>query len=165
MEISCTRKLLEFLGETPAEKSGASPLYDWHAHIITKNHRKMLVLLNDQTHLVIALFGIRAKHIKNFKLLVAEAINDTFNYYGYPNTVAVKYLQNAGDISYVKTNRSLIASMNQLTQMIKYYPNNELKEDLAQWNIINWLNKMPVKGSGHCWIFPCDEFREAVSAL
>jgi hypothetical protein len=161
MELSCTKKVLDFLGETPAEKSSTTPLYDWHVHMITMNRRKMLLLLNNQTHLVIALYGIRSTHKKSFKSLVVDAMHDIFHHNGYSDAASAKYFQDAGVISFVKTDRSLVASMNQLTQVVRWFPDNEIEEGLLQRKISDWLSRMPTRTSGH-WIFPCDEFKKAM---
>ena len=52
--------------------------------------------------------------------------------------------------------------MNRVTQMIKYYPNDEIEDSMLQYRLSDWLNKVPVKALGKGLIFPRDEFRKAI---
>jgi len=47
MLIQCTKKLLDELNVKLTVVNDEKPLFCWHANLITINHRKTVVLLND----------------------------------------------------------------------------------------------------------------------
>jgi hypothetical protein len=47
--IQCTKKLLDQLNGKPQPVPDELPLFSCHANLITFNHRKTVVLMNDET--------------------------------------------------------------------------------------------------------------------
>ena len=71
MLIGCTKNLLEFLKESPAEREEAiDPLFSWTANLIILNRRKTLVAVNDATKCCFVLYGLTTKMIPKISELL-----------------------------------------------------------------------------------------------
>ena len=163
MELSCTKKLADELGVKLADMESRTPFYDWHAHIITKNRRKMLVLLNNHTHYIVTVYGVRAADLKKLPQLVLDSIRHAFREMGFTDDAIEQYIACLGDVQFVKTDRSLISSMNQMTQLIDSY-SKPLEDGLYHTALDSWLNKVPVT-AGKDYLFPNEAFKKAMDGL
>ena len=75
MLIGCTKNLLEFLKESPAEREEAiDPLFSWTANLIMLNRRKTLVAVNDATKCCFILHGLTTKMIPKIPELLKNGI-------------------------------------------------------------------------------------------
>lgn len=77
MLIQCTKKLFDELKVEPTAANNEKPLFSWHAHLITVNRRKTVVLVNDSNRYIIVLHGMKAKDFKNFNELIKNGIRET----------------------------------------------------------------------------------------
>src|SRR5574344_559202 len=74
MYIGCTKKLIEYAKIAPIVLLGTEPFFSWSANLITINHRKAIVVINDAVRYGFVLYGITAKTIKNLDSLMLEGI-------------------------------------------------------------------------------------------
>ncbi|MDK2903624.1 MAG: hypothetical protein PWQ93_1543, partial [Clostridiales bacterium] len=122
MLIQCTRKLLDRLEIEPGPQADEEPLFSWHANLITVDHRRAVVLLNDKNYYTIVLYGLKAKDFKKFDDIVPTAIYKTFQGENIRNDVIEQYLSHAGEIRYAKTkNRSILGRLNNACNVVQHY--------------------------------------------
>ncbi|PRR78028.1 Plasmid pRiA4b ORF-3-like protein [Clostridium liquoris] len=113
MIISCTKKLQDELGIKPSLLVTENPIYSWHANVIMVNRRKTVVLVNDASRYNIILYGLKAKDFRNIESTILLGIHETFLSDGVNDEVIDKYMEEAGQIVFSKTqNRTLVARLN-----------------------------------------------------
>lgn len=122
MLIQCTKKLLDQLKIKPAAAKDEQPLFSWHANLITVNHRKAVVLVNDSSRYVITLYGLKAKDFANLDDLITNGIRETFLDECIKEEIVDNYLNFTPEIVYTKTkNRSYVAKMNKACDTVFFY--------------------------------------------
>ncbi|WP_462411540.1 DUF6933 domain-containing protein [Neobacillus sp. Marseille-QA0830] len=122
MLIQCTKKLLDELKMNSENATEVEPLYSWHAHLISLNRRKTVVLVNDHNRYVVVLYGLKAK---NFKLLdehILQGIRETLREEGVKEEIIERFLSDSGNITYAKTkNRTTVARLNKACENTYFY--------------------------------------------
>jgi hypothetical protein len=122
MLIQCTKKLLDQLKIEPESQVDEEPLFSWHTNLITIDHRRAVVLLNDENYYTIVLYGLKAKDFKKFDNIVPAAIYKTFQRENISNDIIEQYLSHAGEIRYAKTkNRSILGRLNNICNVVQRY--------------------------------------------
>ena len=66
MLIKCTQKLLDELKLRPAGGDATPSFFCWHAHCITLNRHKVVLVMNDATRMSLVLYGLKASDFSNF---------------------------------------------------------------------------------------------------
>lgn len=124
MRLECTKKLLEYLKETPVRDSEeTAPLFTWSANLITINRRKMLVAVNAASRCVVVLYGLRAANRPRIGELLREAIRILLEQaYVRPDMID-QYLSDCGEtLSYAaNSSRSTIAYCIKACKTVSYY--------------------------------------------
>ncbi|MEH7123005.1 plasmid pRiA4b ORF-3 family protein [Bacillus sp. JJ1773] len=133
MLIQCTKKLLDQLDIKSDIQVKEEPLFSWHAHLITLNRRKTIVLVNDQNRYVVVLHGLKAKDFKNLDKVLLQGIRETFMEEGIKDEVIEKFLFQSKEISYTKTkDRTSVARMNKACENVYFF--EELLENDSIFN-------------------------------
>lgn len=144
MLINCTKKLQDDLKIKPEKIEVSDSLFSWHANIIRINRRKTIVLVNDVSGYVVILHGVKAKGFKNIKRLISDSIRETLIADCIKPDIVEKYLADAGEISFSKTqNRSLVARMNKGCEAAdvfdtEYNTDKLIQDDVAK-KANNWV--------------------------
>jgi len=142
MLINCTKKLQDELKIKPEKIEVSDSLFSWHANIIKINRRKTIVLVNDVSGYVVILHSVKAKDLKNIKKLILESIRETLIADCIKPDIAEKYLADAGEISFSKTqNRSLIARMNRGCEAADVFDTEYNTDMLIQDDVAKKANK------------------------
>jgi len=136
MLIQCTNKLLNELKIDPQKLSAvpsAEPLFSWHAHVVTVNRKKIVVLVNDESRYSVILFGLKARDFKNFDHIVLTALRDSLRYEGVLPDIAESYIDHAPEVVYTGTkNHRTVGIMNGKCREVGYYLRELRDEALYQ---------------------------------
>lgn len=128
MLIQCTKALLDKIGVKAnelesAEKDESFPacLTAWHAHFVSMNRRKVIVLMNNETRYPVVIYRPVAKDFKQIKSLIKEAIKEALHMEGFSAEVIDHYLELSGDIVFSKTaNRRMVAQLNNAIRDVEF---------------------------------------------
>lgn len=113
MLIQCTKKLLDQLKIKPDLEKQETPLFSWHANLITIDRRKTIVLMNDSSRYTIVLYGLKAKDIKHLNELIIDAIHQTLLDELVKPEIVERFLERSPEIVYTKTkDRTMVARLN-----------------------------------------------------
>jgi hypothetical protein len=113
MLIQCTKKLLDQLKIKPDLEKQETPLFSWHANLITIDRRKTIVLMNDSSRYTIVLYGLKAKDIKHLNELIIDAIRQTLLDELVKPEIVERFLERSPEIVYTKTkDRTMVARLN-----------------------------------------------------
>lgn len=159
MLIQCTKKLLDELHEKPqTDVDHASPLFSWHAKVITVNRRKAVVVVNDNNRYVVVLYGLKAKDIRKLNELIVHAIRQTFREEGIKDDVIEQYLETAGAITFSKTkNRTTVARLNKASEVVQIFDDLLQHESLYQTEIGMRVSRHLVTDGDKDYIYPNEE--------
>ena len=154
MLIQCTKKLLDKVGVQPEGSVEEDPLFSWHANILTRDRRKVLVLVNDSNNYPIVLYGLRAKEFKGFGSTVKAAIRDVFTREHVEEDVIDEYL-NRGPVVISKTkNRSKVAILNSVCRDCVYALGDPVEDSVTQIEASRSLSRRWVADPGGGLISP-----------
>lgn len=129
MLIQCTKKLMDELKIKPVQAKEENPLFCWHANLITVNHRKTVVLMNDSNLYRIILHGLKAKDFKNLDQFIVEAIQNTLREECIKSEIVEQFINDSPAIDYAKTkDRSMVARLNKACEEI-YFLGDLMKTD------------------------------------
>ena len=144
MKLQCTKKLLEFLKETPVRDTEETvPLFTWSANLITINRRKMLVAVNAASRCVVVLYGLRAANRPRIGELLREAIRIQLEQaYVRPDMID-QYLSDCGEtVSYAaNSSRTTIAYCIKACNTVSFYSDSLEPEDVFQKKLLPEFNK------------------------
>lgn len=157
MLVQCTKKLLDELKIDAGVPSEEDPLFSWHAHLITLNHRKTVVLVNDSNRYIIVLYGLKAKDFKKLGELIIKAIEETFKSESIKDEIIEQYINRSGEILFTRTrDRASVARMNKSCDAVYYKQDLLLEGSIIQSHFGSCASRYWV-GSGGEYITPSEE--------
>lgn len=122
MQIALTKKLADAIGIKPVPANEeVNPLFSWTANWITtwdnRRTEDMLVLVNQDNRFAVAIYQVKRKDLKHVAKIIQEAISNTLLALNINPEVVEKYLEQAGDITFVRNaNRTHTAWVNHAGQ-------------------------------------------------
>jgi len=137
LTIRCTKKLLDELKQKPCDIAEEKPFFSWYANLLTLHRRKAVLLINECARYPILIYGLKAANFKQLDKIITDSVRTVFLAQGISPDIAQKYMAQSESIAYAKTsNRSVIAAMNQVAQMLSYYDTDEFDlENLVQTDV------------------------------
>lgn len=110
MQIALTKKLADALGvKPPSADQTVDPLFTWTANWtnVWANRRTddMLVLVNNATRLIVAIYQVKRKDLKKIEKMIPEAISNTLLALGLNPELVEEYLEISGKVEWAQ-NRS-----------------------------------------------------------
>jgi len=148
MIIRSTKKLMDELGLKPTLQKEESPLFSWHANLITIGRKKAVVMVNDSSRYAIVLFGLKKRDFQNLRKLILQAIVDAFREECIDDEVAAQYISGAGEILFAKAvDRSSLARVNKAAGLVDAYYDYVLEDSIIQSPLSIKISRMLV-GAG-----------------
>ncbi len=122
MLIQCTKKLMDELKIKSVLIEGEEPLFGWHANLITINHKKTVVLVNDSNLYRIVLHGLKAKDFKNLDQLIIEAVRSTLLKECITADIVEQFINSSPSVNYTKTkDKSTVARLNKACEEVHFF--------------------------------------------
>ncbi len=115
MQIALTKKLSDALCIKPEEiNEGINPIFTWTANWTNvwtnRKTEDMLVLVNNATRFVVAVYQVKKKDLKNIEKIIIDAIEHTLLAMNLNPEIVAEYLRRCGKISFVKNGNRAAAS-------------------------------------------------------
>lgn len=155
MLIQCTKKLLTELKIKPSPATEAEPLFSWHANMLTIDHRKTLVLMNDCNRYVIVLYGLKAKDFKKIDELIVQAIRKTYQEENIKDEVIDTFLAQSEKITFTSTkNKSYVARMNKACDNVHFFSRDLNKNAIIQAPVSKLASRSSVGRDGKQYTKP-----------
>lgn len=163
MLISCTKKLQKQMNIQPCQVEISDPLFSWHANIITVNHRKTIVLVNDDNRYCVVLHGIKAKDFTNIEAVILNGIKEILLADCVKPDVVERYIKDGGNIIFSKTrNRTLTARMNKGTEAASIFVDSYDSQTTAQPDVSKKINAFVFVDVGAKSFHPYELFYNAL---
>lgn len=115
MQIALTKKLADAMGAvfSPAAED-ENPLFSWTANWtkVWDNRRAedMIVLVNNATRFIVAIYQVKRKNLKNVAEMLNTAISNTLLYMNLNPGIVEEYMRLAGKITFVPNKNRQYAS-------------------------------------------------------
>jgi hypothetical protein len=143
MQIGCTKKLLDYLGQaSAAANTEIDPLFSWSANLLTLNRRKAIAVVNNASRYGFVLYGLTAKNRKELASLILQGIRVCLEVERIDPTLIDRYMADGGEaISCTKTaNSSFVARMNKFCERAKWFAEEMHPEEVLQRKLLIRLN-------------------------
>lgn len=143
MQIGCTKKLLDYLGQTDVVANPEiDPLLSWSANLLSLNRRKAIAVVNDASRYGFVLYGLTAKNRKELNTLLLQGVRACLEAEHIAPAIIDRYIADCGEtIVYSKTaNRSLVARLNKFCERVDWFSENMCTEEVLQRKLLIALN-------------------------
>jgi len=143
MELTCTKKLLEYLG-VKAEKmpDAVNPLFEWTANLLTINRRKTLVVVHAPSRCGFVLHGLRARDLPKLPELILDGVRGLLESEFIRPDIIERYLDDLGRVLTLQANssRKAVARCNKVCERLQLASEQLDPEQLLQKDLLPWLN-------------------------
>ena len=124
MELSCTKKLLEYIGVKPEKASAdVDSLFEWTANLVVINRRKTIVVVHAASRCAFVLYGMTAKNKNKLPELILDGIRRLLeSEYVHPEIIE-QYLSDLGREVSLRANssRKTVAACNKVCERIDWF--------------------------------------------
>ena len=125
MLIQCTQTLLDKFKFTPdlsEPKGHLNDFYAWHAHWISVERRKIILLINNLTRYPVIFYRPSENNMKHASKMFQEGIRRAWQEEGIDQHLIDRYFLLAGKLTYAKSgSMKHVSRLNALCQDMKYY--------------------------------------------
>lgn len=119
--LQCTQALLKELAGETTTPAPSHWLDTWHAHLMTIERKKCILVTNDETLYSFVIVGWKSSYRKNFKTLFTQALFKSLLNASFPQADIETVMERCQNIRLCKTrNRTVLGSMNELQKMIEF---------------------------------------------
>lgn len=155
--IRCTKKLQKEMGLKNADliqqELTSSLLGSWHANLINIGQSNCVLLVNDKTLFNFLIPDVPKGQFRQLDILFRDFLQCILAEEGFDKTTTDKILQEYAEIGFANTNnKSVLGSMNDLTQHYQYHIEEEGGVHSCMVpQIIHELNRMPMSAIAACY--------------
>ncbi len=170
MHIQCTKAMLDYIKPNLAEQSTDNNMYAWHAHLIKRNKKNLLVLMHDFSRFTLVFYGVKKSDLKELDQMISVAMANSMNYAGFTPEEISAYLDHQPEaLSFGKTkNRTLVARLNKAVEMADHVLSTEgyYENVIEQRHASLFCNQLMVCEDNYkvCY-YPEEKFREYLDLL
>lgn len=170
MHIQCTKAMLDYIKPNLAEQSTDNDMYAWHAHLIKRNKKNLLVLMHDLSRFTVVFYGLKKSHIKELDHMISVAVMNAMMDAGIPLDAIGAYVDRRPEsLSFNKTkNRTLVARLNKAVEMADHILGTDgyHEDSIEQRHASLFCNQLMVCEDNYkvCY-YPEEKFREYLDLL
>ena len=118
MHIQCTKAMLDYIKPNLTEHDTDNDMYAWHAHLVKRSRKNLLVLMHDLTRFTLVFYGVKKSHLKELYPMVSIAMANSMLESGLKPKEISTYLDKQPEtLTFNKTkNRILVARLNKAVE-------------------------------------------------
>lgn len=119
MHIQCTKAMLDYIKPKLTELITDNDIYAWHAHLVKRGRKILLVLMHDLSRFTLVFYGVKKGDFKELEHMVSVAMANSMKDVGFTPEDISSYLDRQPKVlSFGKTkNRTLVAKLNKAVEM------------------------------------------------
>ena len=165
MHIQCTKSMLDYIKPDLAELNTDNDMYSWHAHLVKRSRRNLLVLMHDLSRFTLVFYGVKKSDFKELDQLISVAVANSMIDVGFTPEEINAYLDKQPEtLTFGKTkSRTLVARLNKAVEMTDHVLSTDgYYEDVIEQRHANlFCNQLLVCEDNYkvCY-HPADKFRE-----
>ncbi len=152
MELTCTKKLLEYIGVKPEKMPiEVDPLFEWTANLLVINRRKTIVVVHAASRCSFVLHGMTVKHLKKLPEWILSGVRSVLESEYVRPEVIEQYLNDLGrEVSFwANSSRKVVASCNKACERLEWCSDLLEPENLLQQSIQLWMNDDVLSGGNY----------------
>lgn len=156
MELSCTKKLLEYMQCKPEKGSEeVAPVFAWSANLLVIDRRKALVVAHPASRCGFVLYGFTAKDKAKLPELILQGIRRMLESEYVRPEIVERYLADLGTDVTLRANSSqkAVARCNQVCARVKYFSELLEPDELFQQDIQLILNEDVVTANQYTYAY------------
>jgi hypothetical protein len=118
MHIQCTKAMLDYIKPNITEHNTDNDMYAWHAHLVKRSRKNLLVLMHDLTRFTLVFYGVKKSHLKELYPMMSVAMANSMLKSGFTPKEISAYLDGQPEtLTLNKTkNRILVARLNKAVE-------------------------------------------------
>jgi len=127
MHIQCTKAMLDYIKPELTEHNTDNDMYAWHAHLLKRSGKNLLVLMHDLSRFTVVFYGLKKSHIKELYPMISVGVMNAMMDAGIPLEAIGSYMERQPQVlSFNKTkNRTLVARLNKAVEMVDHILGSE----------------------------------------
>ena len=149
MELTCTKKLLEYIDVKPEKMPiEVDPLFEWTANLLVINRRKTIVVVHVASRCSFVLHGMTVKHLKKLPEWILCGVRNVLESEYVRSEIIEQYLNDLGrEVSFwANSSRKVVASCNKACERVEWCSDLLEPENLLQQSIQLWMNDDMLSG-------------------
>lgn len=165
MHIQCTKVMLDYIKPNLAELNTDNDMYAWHAHLVKRSRKNLLVLMHDLTRFTLVFYGVKKSDLKELDPMISVAMSNSLIDVGFTLEEISAYLDKQPEaLTFGKTkSRTLVARLNKTVEMTDHVLSTDgyYEEIIEQRHASLFNNQLLVCEDNYkvCY-YPKDKFRE-----
>jgi len=165
MHIQCTKAMLDYIKPNLIERNTDNDMYAWHAHLVKRIRRNLLVLMHDLSRYTIVFFGVKKSDLKEFYSMISVAMANSMIDVGFtPKEIGAYLDKQPEELSFGKTkSRTLVARLNKAVEMTDHVLSTDgYYEDVIEQRHASLFNNqlLVCEDNYKVCYYPKDKFRE-----
>ncbi|MDD3123601.1 MAG: hypothetical protein PHC62_08845 [Candidatus Izemoplasmatales bacterium] len=164
MHIQCTKAMLDYTKQKITEHDTDNDIYAWHAHLLKRSGKNLLVLMHDLSRFTVVFYGLKKSHIKELYPMISVGVMNAMMDAGIPLDAIGAYIDRRPEsLSFNKTkNRTLVARLNKAVETTDHILSTEgyYDDNIEQVHASIFCNQLLVCENNYkvCY-YPKDKFR------
>ena len=165
MHIQCTKAMLDYIKPNLTERNTDNDMYAWHAHLVKRSRRNLLVLMHDLSRFTLVFYGVKKSDLKELYQMVSIAMaNSMFESRFTPKEIHAYMDRQPENLTFSPTkNRTLVARLNKAVEMTDHILSTEgyYEDNIEQLHASIFCNQLLVCEDNYkvCY-YPEEKFRE-----
>jgi hypothetical protein len=118
MHIQCTKAMLDYIKPNLTERNTDNDMYAWHAHLVKRSGRNLLVLMHDLSRFTLIFYGVKKSHLKELYQIISIAMMNSMIGVGFTPEQVKAYIDSQPDeltFDHIK-NRTLVARLDKAVE-------------------------------------------------
>jgi hypothetical protein len=157
--------MLDYIKPNLAELNTDNDIYAWHAHLVKRSRKNLLVLMHDLTRFTLVFYGVKKSDLKELDHMISVAMSNSMIDVGFTPEEIRAYLDKqpkARTLGKTKS-RTLVARLNKAVEMTDHVLSTDgyYEEIIEQRHASLFNNQLLVCEDNYkvCY-YPKDKFRE-----
>ena len=111
--------MLDYIKPELTEQNTDNDIYAWHAHLLKRSGKNLLVLMHDLSRFTVVFYGLKKSHIKELYPMISVGVMNAMMDADIPLDAIGAYVDRRPEsLSFNKTkNRTLVARLNKAVEM------------------------------------------------
>jgi len=162
--------MLDYIKPNLADLNTDNDMYAWHAHLVKRSRRNLLVLMHDLSRFTLVFYNVKKSDIKELDQMVSVAMANSMIDVGFTQEKVSAYLNHQPEtLSFGKTkSRTLVARLNKSVEMTDHVLSTEgYYEDVIEQRHASLFNNqlLVCEDNYKVCYYPKDKFREYLELL
>ena len=165
MQIQCTKAMLDYIKPNITERNTDNDMYAWHAHLVKRSRRNLLVLMHDLSRFTLVFYGVKKSDLKELYQMISVAMSNSMLESRFtPKEIHTYMDRQPENLTFSPTkNRTLVARLNKAVEMTDHILSTEgyYEDNIEQLHASIFCNQLLVCEDNYkvCY-YPEEKFRE-----